>query len=325
MADFMQKFWWKNLMHKVQSWGASVVLVGALFKITHWPGATLMLTVGLLTEAFIFFLAGVEPPHEEIDWTLVYPELKVSEEMEDDILSGSSSSGKKVKSGTGSEVAIPSMEAFAKFDEMIAKAGDDGLFEKLNTGLNKLSDNVLKMNDITDASVATNEFAENVKNATANVSKLSESYQKSSSEFNGVASELNNSVKQSAQNLSYSVDSLSDAFSKTQEAVNANKDELKNAYQSLVSSMDLDFSSLADGNKEYNDKISGLNKNLTAINAIFEMQLGEANLDEMVKDIQESAVYAKKYSEEITKLSKNLNALNGVYGKMLSAMNTQVD
>lgn len=309
MADFMQKFWWKNLMHKVQSWGASVVLVGALFKITHWPGATPMLVAGLLTEAFIFFLAGVEPPHEEIDWTLVYPELKVSEDLEDEILSSGTNKGTKT-----SEVAVPSMEAFAKFDEMIAKAGDDGLFDKLNTGLNKLSDSVNNLNDITDASVATNEYSENIKNAANNAGQLSDAYKKSADE-----------VTNATQNVSYSLDGLSDAFSKTQETVNSHKDSLDNAYQSLVSSMDLDFSSLSEGNNEYNEKISGLNKNLTAINAIFEMQLGEANLEEMVKDVQESAVYAKKYSEEITKLSKNLGALNNVYGNMLTAMNVQAD
>lgn len=309
MADFMQKFWWKNLMHKVQSWGATVVLVGALFKITHWPGATIMLTVGLLTEAFIFFLAGVEAPHEEIDWTLVYPELKVSDDLADEILSSGSSKGTK-----GAQVAVPAMDSFAKFDEMLAKAGDDGLFEKLNTGLNKLSDNVNSLNDITDAGVATTEFSDSVKKASNNVSQLSETYKKSADEFSNAS-----------QNITYSIDGLSDAFSKTQEAVNSNKDSLTNAYQNLVSSMDLDFSSLAEGNSEYNEKISGLNKNLTAINAIFEMQLGEANLEDMVKDVQESAVYAKKYSEEITKLSKNLGALNGVYGKMLSAMNVQAD
>lgn len=340
--NFTHKYWWKNLIHKMYSWGASIVLVGALFKITHWPGATIMLTVGLLTEAVIFFFSGIEPPHEEIDWTLVYPELKVSEDIEDDILS-SGDRGKKTKG----EVQVPQTEAINQFNEMLEKAGEEGLFEKLNTGLNKFNDNVVKMGDITDASVATNEFSENVKNASGNVNQLSETYKKSAVDINSASSELNSSVKQtaenltnqvgsasselsesvkqSAQNLNYATDGLSDAFNKTQEEVNSHKDELNNSYENLISSMDLDFSSISDGNKEYNERISGLNKNLTAVNAIFEMQLGEANLEEMVKDVQESAVYAKKYSEEITRLSKNLNALNGVYGKMLSAMNAQVD
>ncbi len=319
--DFTQKYWWKNFIHKLYSWGASIVLVGALFKITHWPGATIMLTVGLLTEAVIFFFSGIEPPHEEIDWTLVYPELKVSEEGEDILTTGKSGS----KKGGGTDLPVASVEAIAKFDEMLQKAGDDGLFEKLNQGLNKLSDNVVKLNDITDASVATNEFAENVKNASQKVNTLSETYEKSANEFSSASNDLNSAVKNSSQTITYSVDSLSDSFNKTAETVTNHKQELDNAYTNLVSSMDIDFKAIAEGNNEYNEKIGLLNKNLTAINAIFEMQLEDANLDQMVKDIQESATYAKKYSDEISKLSRNLAALNGVYGKMLSAMNVQVD
>jgi len=318
-AAFMQKYWWRNLMHKVQSWGASVVLVGALFKITHWPGATVMLTIGLLTEALIFFLAGVEPPHEELDWTLVYPELKLGEKDEEDLLT----TGKKKKKVEGETTT--SVTAISKLDEMIEKAGKDGLFEKLNQGLSKLSDNILKMNDITDTSVASKEFTDNLKNASATVNNLAETYKKSEKEINTSATELANSLKNSSQTISYSFDGLSDSINKTQETVKKNTGELDNAYKKLVSSMNVDFSKLGEGNKEYNEKISLLNKNLTAINAIFEMQLEEANLDKMVKDIQDSAVYAKKYSEEITKLSKNLSALNDVYGKMLSAMNMKIE
>ncbi|MBN2891141.1 MAG: gliding motility protein GldL [Bacteroidales bacterium] len=317
--DFTHKYWWKNFIHKMYSWGAAVVLIGALFKITHWPGATLMLTIGLLTESAIFFFSGIEPPHEELDWTLVYPELKVSED-DTDILSSVEKSQKNKTTAIA-----PSVDAIAKFDEMLQKAGNDGLFDKLNSGLTKMSDSVNKLNDITDASVATKEFSENVKSASKSVNNLSETYSKSANDFSSAAGDLSSTFKSSVDSINYSVEGLSDSFNKTSETVNGKKDELNNAYQNLVSSMDLDFSSLSDGNKEYNDKISLLNKNLTAINAIFEMQLGEANLEEMVKDVQESAVYAKKYSQEITNLSKNLSALNGVYGKMLSAMNVNVD
>jgi len=321
--DFTQKYWWKNFIHKLYSWGASIVLVGALFKITHWPGATIMLTVGLLTEAVIFFFSGIEPPHEEIDWTLVYPELKVSEEGEDILSSGKGTSRRG--GGAGVELPATSLESIAKFDEMLEKAGQDGLFDKLNQGLNKLNDNVVKLNDITDASVATNEFAENIKSASQKVSTLSETYEKSANEFSSVANELNSAVKNSSQTITYSVDNLSDSFNKTAETVTNHKQELDNAYTNLVGSMDIDFKAIAEGNSEYNEKIGMLNKNLSAINAIFEMRLEDANLDQMVKDIQESATYAKKYSDEINKLSRNLAALNDVYGKMLTAMNVQVD
>ena len=75
LAQFTSGKAFKKLMAKLYGWGASVVIVGALFKIQHWEGAGLMLTVGLMTEAVIFFFSAFEPPHEDVDWSLVYPEL----------------------------------------------------------------------------------------------------------------------------------------------------------------------------------------------------------------------------------------------------------
>ena len=66
--------------------GAAVVILGALFKLMHWPGAGPMLIIGLGAEAAIFALSAFEPLGEELDWSLVYPEL-----------SGGASSGKKGK------------------------------------------------------------------------------------------------------------------------------------------------------------------------------------------------------------------------------------
>jgi len=55
--------------------GASVVLVGALFKIQSWPYASEMLTVGLLTETGLFLMMGLLPPHKEYYWEKLYPGL----------------------------------------------------------------------------------------------------------------------------------------------------------------------------------------------------------------------------------------------------------
>ncbi len=66
---------WKNFMAKLYGIGAAVVIMGAMFKIMHWPGAGPMLVIGLSTEVVIFAFSAFEPLHEEIDWSLVYPEL----------------------------------------------------------------------------------------------------------------------------------------------------------------------------------------------------------------------------------------------------------
>ena len=75
VSELVQSAGWKNFMAKLYGWGASVVIVGALFKINHWPGGGLVITLGLVTEAVIFFFSAFEPPFTEPDWSLVYPEL----------------------------------------------------------------------------------------------------------------------------------------------------------------------------------------------------------------------------------------------------------
>ncbi len=63
----------KTIMGLLYGMGAAVVIIGALFKIMHWPGAGPMLVIGLGTEAVIFAVSSFEPPHMDVDWSLAYP------------------------------------------------------------------------------------------------------------------------------------------------------------------------------------------------------------------------------------------------------------
>src|SRR5690606_27516859 len=73
-GSFKNKFYF-TIMPKIYGVGASVVILGAMFKILDWTGANLMIGVGLTTEAIIFFLSAFEPRNQEVDWSRVYPEL----------------------------------------------------------------------------------------------------------------------------------------------------------------------------------------------------------------------------------------------------------
>jgi len=65
----------QRFMNMAYGLGAAVVIIGALFKLMHWPGASAALIAGLGVEAFIFAASAFEPIHKELDWSLVYPEL----------------------------------------------------------------------------------------------------------------------------------------------------------------------------------------------------------------------------------------------------------
>ncbi len=294
LTEIVQTSGWRNFMAKLYGFGASVVIVGALFKIQHWQFAGTFLTIGLLTEAIIFFFSAFEPRHEEVDWTLVYPELAGLSDEED------LDSYKRPIGGNTS--------ALEKFDNLIENAEiSPDLFRKLGNGLNKLTDTAEKMNDISDASFATNNYVDSVQKAANTINTHTENYVESS------------------ESLKHSVDKLSDSYEKTANLIT----ESGSSYQNLSES----FSHIEDGSKSYGGHLETLNKNLSALNAAYELQLQGTNdhlqntealyegLQNMMEDLQSSADNTKRYKEEVTKLSDNLSALNTIYGNMLAAMN----
>jgi gliding motility-associated protein GldL len=294
LAELVQSSGWKNFIAKLYGLGASIVIVGALFKIQHWPMAGTMLTIGLLTEAIIFFFSAFEPLHEEIDWTLVYPELAGIPEEGEEL---SVQSGKQRETiargiGGGGYGGGAGSAALAKFDEMLESAEiTPDLFKKLGAGMTKLSQATSNISTMSDISAASEKYAESIGSATESLGKLTESY------------------------------------TETAKAIN----ESGSTYKNMADS----FSIIEVGGKSYQEQLETLNKNLSALNAVYELQKKGADnhlkesealyqgLQGLVKDLADSAGDTTKYREQITKLNENLSALNNVYGNMLAAMNVK--
>ena len=102
IAQFLESTAWKKFMAKLYGLGAAVVIIGALFKIMHWPFAGAFLTIGLLVEALIFVVSAFEPLHEEWDWSLVFPVLG-GLDPDDEVVdpAGALGSGKKTQEISG--------------------------------------------------------------------------------------------------------------------------------------------------------------------------------------------------------------------------------
>lgn len=171
----------KKVMAMSYGLGAAIVIVGALFKILHWKGADFMLTVGMLTEAVIFLISAFEPVHQEVDWTLVYPELAGMDADE---------SRSSKKSGAGQKDAVSQ-----QLDKMLAEAkiGPE-LIEGLGTGLRSLTENVGQMANLSGATVATKEYAENVQKANEALIGMNNSYARTIDALSSLA-ETSESVK----------------------------------------------------------------------------------------------------------------------------------
>src|SRR5574344_613708 len=75
LDSFVRSKFYQQLTAKLYGWGASLVIIGALFKLQHYEGASILLILGMGTESLIFFVSAFEPLHVEFDWSLVYPEF----------------------------------------------------------------------------------------------------------------------------------------------------------------------------------------------------------------------------------------------------------
>ncbi|MFO7658067.1 MAG: gliding motility protein GldL [Bacteroidales bacterium] len=302
ITDIVQSSGWKNFMAKLYGLGASVVIIGALFKIQHWSGAGLMLTIGLLTEAVIFFFSAFEPLHEELDWTLVYPELAGMSDPDDieHFKDNRLSEGRPLEK---IETLLGDVEIS---EESISKLG---------VGLTKLSKAAGDIADLAMATAATQEFIGNLQGATSSIAGINQVYTSSTDSIKQSASALANSYLQSADIISKSGNDVASTYSQIAETI---KNEQSN---------------IAKGGKTYEEQVTSLNKSLTELNAIYELQVkdGKTHLDgsqqvysglgDMIKKLKESVDETNKYKEEIVKLRDSLSSLNNIYGNMLSAMN----
>jgi gliding motility-associated protein GldL len=246
----------KKVMGLLYGLGASVVIIGALFKIEHWPGASAMLIVGLGTEALIFAVSAFEPPHTEVDWTLAYPELAG---LEDDQLTEAA----RRKSGKDSVAQ--------EMDKMLeeAKIGPE-LIESLGTGFRNLSEHTAHLNDISDASVATNEYVDNVKNASNRMQNLSESYEKASETLTGItiSPEDGGSYSENLRSVSSKLSELNNIYELQLKSASEHMEASTRAYEGMDNLMSNLQASLRS-TEEYKTNIAELATNLSELNTIY--------------------------------------------------------
>ncbi len=204
--------WYKVMMPKLYGWGASLVIIGALFKIQNWPFAGLFLTIGLTTEAVIFFFSAFEKQYEDYDWSLVYPELA---HMED-----------------------PSVKKPAQqLDEALQRAKiDNELIESLNEGLRSFGDATTKLNETIAAAASINDYNDQIQEGVKNMNALNSLYelqlQASNQQMEATNQFLNNlqsSVEDSKRfqeqvnSLAENLESLNKVYAKMLDAMNPNK------------------------------------------------------------------------------------------------------
>lgn len=310
---------WKALMGYVYSWGASVVLIGALFKLEHWNYSGIMLTVGLMTEAFIFFVSAFEPPIEQPDWTRVYPELQDDYEL--------------IETPEENQVSFKS-----SLDTLLGSTNiTPELLGKIGKSLVDLSNTAAGISDISAATLATDVYVRNLNSASESMIAFSETNNKANSTLHSSVSELTNVYSSTAQKISETGEGMLARLNETSVKFTRQLDEsgnkLTESYQKLSGSIEKGFKDLESHSSSYGETLQKLNKNIESLNASYEKQLKGTNeqlqvsnkffddINQMNQIIASSVLEMKKYKENAEKLNSHLDALNSIYGNMLGAMN----
>ncbi len=286
--SFFESRGFKVALKYLYAWGASVVILGALFKILHWPGANEMLIVGLGTESVIFFISGLEPlPPEEKhwNWAKVFPQLK--EEDEDEVLLDEmlGEEGTTQPAGPGFIAAGLQGTSTALQENLTPE-----LFENLTETIKNLGVSVNQLSEVADVTVATNEFGQKLKVASEKIDQMTSSY-------------------------SAAIDILDD-FKNTLGVLDEQRQkvlQVNEEYQQRVMAIN---KSLEELNAIYESELKDAQKHLNTINHFY------ANLNALMENLASEDVLkdATKVREELSKLAVNMERLNAIYGSMLTAM-----
>jgi gliding motility-associated protein GldL len=200
----------KKVMNFLYGMGAAVVIVGALFKLMHWPGAGPMLIIGLLTEAFIFALSAFEAPDKELDWSLVYPEL----------------AGGEAKGKPSRKPEDPQGVLSQKLDAMLKEAKIDGeLMASLGNSIKNFESAAKGIAPTVDSISSQKKYSEELSMAAAQMESLNSLY-KVQLESASRNAEANKEIAENASKLKEQM-----------QAMTSNIASLNNVYGGMLSAM----------------------------------------------------------------------------------------
>ena len=205
----------KKAMNFAYGMGAAVVIIGALFKLMHWPGASAMLIIGLGTEAFIFGLSAFDKPDDELDWSLVYPEL-----------AGGEARKKQNKEESKDAQGLLSQ----KLDAMLKEAKIDGeLMASLGNSIKNFESAAKGISPSVDGIAATKKYSEELTLAATQMESLNSLYKiqldsaSRNAQINNEVAENNLKLKDQMQSLTSNLSSLNNVYGGMLSAMSNNR------------------------------------------------------------------------------------------------------
>lgn len=197
------------------NWGATVVIIGLMFKILYWPYGEWFIAIGLSVEALLFFVMGFMAAEKDVDWTRVYPEL--DEEFNGELPKRNAVSAVAQPVAVGNTAALDKLLQDAKIDE--------NLIGNLGDGLRTFSDKVSAISKVADTATATNQFADKLNAASTGASQLSHAFERAAADlqtFNEASGDMQQ-FKEQVSTFNKNLSSLNAIYGNMLSAMNTNR------------------------------------------------------------------------------------------------------
>ena len=273
----------KRIIGAVYSLGASVVIIGAMFKILHLPGAGVTLGIGMVTEAILFAIGIFDAPHVDYHWDHVFPALTAKEPNPlhyNGTIGGNGLSG-------GGNFGGPMLPGMEKLSESEAKS--------LTESIKNMSETAAQLANISRVAGLTDSYASNLNKASEAAALFAEKQTKLDEASNSLLS----SYSGIASNMASAQDNTK-AFAERASELSKNLGSINTAYELQLKGIQSQASAIESQNAKINAVTTEFEKLQSAVNA--------------------SAKNMDAYRTMTDQLAKNISDLNNVYGNMLNAL-----
>ncbi len=281
--------------------GAAIVIWGALFKILHLPGGNALLSLGMGTEVLMFILTAFDRPPKEYKWEEVFPALKDKEkaDAEGEHTDGYSDA---IQDGYNDPAAFyaDGGSAASPYPHVSANQARNAVGIPEGIELSE-SDTLSLTESISKMAAAADQLAKMAELTSATQSYLDQ------------ISAISNEMQQ---------------LRETTQALNTVSATLLESYRVITENSE----SITNSSKGYVEEMLGLNRNISGLNAIYELQLKSVStqiesierVNRGIKDIRDmyekSATQSARYCEETDKMTRYMQQLNSIYERMVTAM-----
>ena len=281
----------KRVLNFCYSWGASIVIIGALFKLLHLPYGNQILFIAMTVEALVFFISAFERPNKEYHWEEVFPVLKSKNPLDrpdfaNSTISGMMNAAEEDETGSGLNISLGGKPASGLGNLGLDVSEEDT--KNLSDSIKKLSGAAEQISKMAELTEATQKYLEQL----SGMSEHMERFSQVTSSLTNVSDTLLNSYKSITDN-SDGINQNSRGYVQQMEMLNRNISGLNTIYEIQLKSISSQIESI--------EHING------GLNRIREMYDG-------------SVVDSSVFRNETEKMTRQLAELNQVYSRLLQAM-----